>query len=204
MRQQNGQADFTLLPRHATSPIFNGLEGFQGHATVWQGGRANLRGRGGRDGLAIPGPDRRGAEGNTDGRTALGLAHERCRKAPAFGLAETLATPPSGVHRNVPTACWGRGVSRRCGCGVVLADEGERGGLPVVRSGNRNAAGTAGQVSAGLRIASEGAAFDSRLPADAEAARAREDPGAWRSGGGKSGDHGTEDFGQRPADAVGT
>jgi len=29
MRQQNGQAGFTLLQRRATSPIFNGLEGFQ-------------------------------------------------------------------------------------------------------------------------------------------------------------------------------
>jgi 3-dehydroquinate dehydratase/shikimate dehydrogenase len=27
-RQQNGQADFTLLQRRATSPVFNGLEGF--------------------------------------------------------------------------------------------------------------------------------------------------------------------------------
>src|SRR6516164_7482277 len=203
MRQQNGEADFTLLQRRATSPIFNRLEGFWAYGTVWEGARANLCGGSRPDGSRIQAIARQSAEGNAHGGIAAGLAAKRCGTTQGLRLAETVEAPGSGADSDLPAEGWWRRTGRRRGRRAVLADEGERSWLRVVRSGNRDASGITRQVRPGLRHASEGAAFDPRLPPHAEASGTSANSDARRGGRGESRGNGPDDFRQRASAANG-
>ena len=162
-----------------------------------------MRGCGRSDGPGIQSADSRGPRGNTHSGVAPGLAAKRRGTTQGFGLAETVEAPTGGFHCHVPAADRRRRAGRGRGRRTVLADEGERGGVRVVRPGNRNAAGIARKIGRGLRRTFEGASLHSRFPADAEASRQSENSRKRRRGCREGGGDGADDFRQREADAAG-
>src|SRR6266852_1101497 len=80
----------------------------------------------------------------------------------------------SAPRKAVFLATCRRRICGRRGRGTVLADPSQTVWLCVVRSGDRNFAGIAGEIRAGLRRSREGAAFHSRFSAHPEIAGANE------------------------------
>src|SRR6516162_2311027 len=121
-------------------PYFQWIGGGSGGWRVWQRHRAALRRGGGAHGARIAAPGEAGFAGNPDRGNSSGLAKKRCRAPRLSGLVEETALREGTADCYLPPARRWRRVYWRCGRRAVLADEGSRGGLFVVRPRNGDAA----------------------------------------------------------------
>src|ERR1700739_2077033 len=100
----------------------------KGHERLRNRTSPDLRGGGYPD---CPGISKAGADGaarDAHGGVATGLAGKRPGEGEGAGLVETISSPKGSFDCDLPATRGRRGIRRRGDGGIVLADEGERGG----------------------------------------------------------------------------